>query len=162
MAILWLLFIWPLFKYQRYASRNVRRATLSKLVDIDKNILTISSAAIILTITLIKGDIISNIYLVASWISFLISISSGVLLYVAYFTHDYTDQISIDKYKDILNKHKNDEKISKAELNTVKSIRIKQSVVLRAIFILIYFEITFLILALILLSIFGYVNIFNL
>lgn len=157
MSILWILFIRPLFKFQRFASRNIRRATFSKLIDIDKNILTISSAAIILTVSLIQEELLSNIYLVASWASFLISISAGILLYIAYFVHDYTDEISIDKFHKFLNKQKN-EKAEEGELDVIHSIRNNQRILVKTIFILIYFEITFLIIALILLSLFGYKN----
>jgi hypothetical protein len=158
MIILWLIFIRPLFKFQDYASRHIRRVTFSKLVDIDKNILTISSAAIILTISLIQNKLLFDLYLISSWISFLISITAGILLYIAYFTHDYTDEILINSYYKLLNKSAGEEEINQSEINKVDSIKRNNKTLVRSIFILLYIEMTYLIMALLFLTIFGYNN----
>lgn len=160
MCSLWFIFIRPLFKYQKFASRKIREITFSKLIDIDKNILAISSAAIIFTVSLLNKGLLSNSYLIGSWACFIVSIISGIMLYVANITHDYTDEISVHNTMSLLNKEKG--KASNEEVHDVRTIISNQRTLLKIIFILIYIEMSSLILAFILLSIFGYKNLFAL
>ena len=158
MAFLWLIFIRPLFKFQDHTSRDIRRTAFAKLIDIDKNLLTISSAAIILTISFIQQKQVADLYLISSWVSFLVSIVAGVLLYVAFFTHDYIDEVFVNSIQQFLNKSTSNKSYDQTEADRVDDMQKNNRILAKTIFILIYVEMTYLILALIFLTMYGYNN----
>jgi len=69
LIIIFYLLILPLFKYLSSASKNLRDDVLPGLLDLDKTIITICSAAIILTINIIDKSVIGKNYLITSWFS---------------------------------------------------------------------------------------------
>lgn len=84
------IFYWlilPLFKYSDKVSHKISEAVLLGLLELDKTIITICSAAIILTINLIDKSIIGKNYLIASWFSLIACIGIGVLLLLVCYTY---------------------------------------------------------------------------
>jgi magnesium-transporting ATPase (P-type) len=96
------IFYWlilPLLKYSGKVSHKISETVLPELLELDKTIITICSAAIILTINLIDKSIIGINYLIASWISLIACIGIGVLLLLVCYTYRVTGKVSLSEVK---------------------------------------------------------------
>jgi hypothetical protein len=67
------------------------------ILEIDKTIITISSAAIVLTIQFIDKPLIEKQYLMISWIGFSVAIGIGAIILLAHYTHRFTDNVMISQ-----------------------------------------------------------------
>ena len=96
------IFYWlirPLFKYSGKVSHKISEAVLPGLLELDKTIITICSAAIILTVNLIDKSIIGKNYLIASWFSLIACIGIGVLLLLMLYTYRVIGKVSLKEVK---------------------------------------------------------------
>ena len=69
LLIIFWLFIRPLLKYRNRLSYKTREEIYPDIIELDKTIITICSAAIILTIHLIGKPVIEKNYLIISWVT---------------------------------------------------------------------------------------------
>lgn len=91
------IFYWlilPLFKYLSNASLNTREDVLPGLLELDKTIITICSAAIILTMNLIDKAMIGKNYLVASWFALITCIGIGILVLLTSYVERVTGKVA--------------------------------------------------------------------
>jgi hypothetical protein len=88
-AIFYLLIL-PLFKYLNKVSQDMHEAVLPGLLELDKTIITICSAAIILTINLIDKSVVAKNYLITSWFALIACIGIGILILLT----SYVERVS--------------------------------------------------------------------
>ena len=87
------IFYWlilPLFKYLNKVSQDMHEAVLPGLLELDKTIITICSAAIILTINLIDKTVVAKNYLITSWFALIACIGIGILILLT----SYVERVS--------------------------------------------------------------------
>ena len=97
------IFYWlirPLFKYLARASKNIREDVLPGLLELDKTIITICSAAIILTINLIDKSVIGKNYLITSWFALITCIGIGILILLTSFVERVAGGLFIKDFSD--------------------------------------------------------------
>ena len=108
--VLIIIFYWlilPLFKYLRKTSKNIREAVLPGLLELDKTIITICSAAIILTITFIDKSVIGKNYLMASWFALIACIGIGILILLTSYVERVVSGVFINEISDSSKEKKN-------------------------------------------------------
>jgi len=109
--IFWL-FIWPLLKYRNMLSYNTKEEVFPDINELAKTIITICSAAIILTIHLIGKSVIEKNYLIISWVGLIICITFGILLLLANYAHRVAGRVFLSGGSDTPHsKNKKDEEI---------------------------------------------------
>ena len=119
--VLIIIFYWlilPLFKYLSSASLNTRENVLPGLLELDKTIITICSAAIILTITLIDKSVIGKNYLIASWVALITCIGVGILILLTSYVERVSGKVFARIFSDFTKKSRNitkNEKIVEGE-----------------------------------------------
>ncbi len=106
LIIIFYLLIRPLFKYLSSASKNVRENVLPGLLELDKTIITICSAAIILTITLIDKSVIGKNYLIASWFALITCIGIGILILLTSYVERAAGEVFVKIFTDFKNEEK--------------------------------------------------------
>lgn len=116
--------------------------------DICKILITLSTASIVLTINLIKGDFINTNFLIASWVCFLVTIVLCILVLFFQYLKNLMNELIVESEK---NDKKFNENISKLMSHSLTLEPL--------IFISFYSEMVILIFALISLGIFGIANI---
>lgn len=155
--IFWIIFIHPLFSYRDKLSFKIRETIFPYIIDIDKTIITLSSAAIVLTVTFITKPLANKQYLIISWISFILCILFGIIILIAHYTQRLIDNVMIIEVHNIIGdgksekeKNPNGDKFDEV-LNMIK----KQSFLTNLLFCLIYLQAVCLFCALLSLILFG-------
>jgi len=86
----------PLINFRKKLSHETRETVFPEIIEIDKTVITISSAAIVLTAHFIDKNLDFENYLVFSWIGFLITIACGVIVLISHYSHRVVDNILIN------------------------------------------------------------------
>ncbi len=150
----WGIFIHPLFTYENKLSHEIREAVFPSIIDIDKTIITIASAAIVLTVQLLKEpSLVSKEYLISSWITFSLSILVGIITLIAHYTHRFTDKIMLSEVNKAI-----DKKTPLPEVRELKELMRKQQSLRRILFVSIYLQTVFLFISMVSLVAFGVQN----
>ena len=108
--VLIIIFYWlilPLFKYLSSASKNLRDDVLPGLLELDKTIITICSAAIILTINIIDKSVIGKNYLITSWFSLITCIGIGILILLTSYVERVAGGVFVKIFSDLSKESKN-------------------------------------------------------
>ncbi|MBU4349250.1 hypothetical protein KJ830_04405 [bacterium] len=108
--VLIIIFYWlilPLFKYLSSASKDIRDDVLPGLLDLDKTIITICSAAIILTINIIDKSVIGENYLITSWFSLITCIGIGILILLTSYVERVAGGVFVKTFSDLSKESKN-------------------------------------------------------
>ncbi|MGA3287023.1 MAG: hypothetical protein ABSD46_06335 [Bacteroidota bacterium] len=173
LILFWKWSISPLFIYEGKLSHNIKERVFPHIVEIDKTAITLSSAAIVITVSLLKeSTLIGKEYLLASWISFSISILFGVFILVIYYTQRLMSNIVNSELEDsmkgiegpfdpnrfaeaMITKHQGDRK----RFDEAMIIMNQERALVRILFVFIYLQTTFLFAALVALVVFGINNI---
>jgi len=140
----------PLFKYTTLMTENINDSVFKGLIEFDKTVITICSAAIIFTLQLIDKSIEYKQYLVISWIGFILSIIFGVIILLVCYAGRVTYKVSskhlslaIDKAFDI-NKSERD-KTKEEGIKITKHIALlNKTLVILILLLLFLFCISFL------------------
>ena len=147
----WWFFIRPLFVYRHKLTHEIREEVFPSIVDIDKTAITIASAAVVLTMPILKeASLISKEYLMASWICFAFSILAGLIVLLAHHTDRFMDKIMLREVSEM-----EKDKTRAAEARTLLDKRI---VLTRILFATIYLQISMVFIAIATLVIFGIYN----
>ena len=104
------IFYWlilPLFKYLNKVSQDMHEAVLPGLLELDKTIITICSAAIILTINLIDKSIVAKNYLIASWFALIVCIGIGILILLTSYVERVSGKVFARIFSDYSKESKN-------------------------------------------------------
>jgi len=104
------IFYWlilPLFKYLNRVSQDMHEAVLPGLLELDKTIITICSAAIILTINLIDKSIVAKNYLIASWFALIVCIGIGILILLTSYVERVSGKVFARIFSDFSKKSRN-------------------------------------------------------
>lgn len=135
-------------------THNIRESVYPGIIEIDKTIITISSAAIVLTIQLIDKPLIEKQYLMWSWVGFSATIGMGAIILLANFTYRLIDKVKI---KEIGRLEQGDHKACDEDdcFKLIKRHRYLETVLL----LLVYIQVITLLLSLISLLLFGYENV---
>lgn len=107
--VLFGIFYWlilPLFKYSNKVSQDMHEAVLPGLLELDKTIITICSAAIILTINLIDKSVVAKNYLITSWFALITCIGIGILILLT----SYVERVSGKVFARILSDYSKEKK----------------------------------------------------
>lgn len=156
---IWLVFIKPLFRYSNKLSHDIREAVYPGILEIDKTIITISSAAIVLTVQFIDKPLLEKQYLIFSWIGFSISIGLGAIILLAHYTHRLTDKVMISEFKRLIEEQEKRQGESQGKEDECSQILKHQHFLSIILFFLIYFQAIFLLVSLISLLLFGVKNV---
>ena len=156
------IFYWlirPLFKYLSRTSHNMREAVLPGLLELNKTIITICSAAIILTITLIDKSVIGKNYLMASWFALITCIGVGILILLTSYVERVVVRVFIKEFSDYSKEKKNTAKNKKDSKGEEVSKAFKYYGLLnKALVVLIYLLVSSLFISFLFMIIFGVKN----
>jgi len=155
LLIIFWLFIWPLLKYRDKLSYNTKEEVYPGIIELDKTIITICSAAIILTIHLIGKSVIEKNYLIISWVGLIICMGFGILLLLANYTHRVAGRVFLSGGFDTSNS-KNKKDVEKGEFRQIFDYWIFSHLV---IIILIYLQVSFFFMSFLFMIAFGLKNI---
>lgn len=156
------IFYWlirPLFKYLARASNKIREDILPGLLELDKTIITICSAAIILTINLIDKSVIGKKYLITSWFAFITCIGIGILILLISFVERVVGGLSTKDFLDLRkeSKYMTDNRIEKRKKEVWETSNYS-TLLNKILVILIYLLVLFLFLSFLFMIIFGLKN----
>jgi len=156
LVIFWYLFIRPIFLISDKSSHEIREDVFPGIIEISKTVITISSAAIVLTVSFISRPVTNNHYLLFSWGSFILAISFGVITLIAYFTHRLTDKVMIDGFSKM---QKADSSAQENQAREWLSLLRNNQFLTKTLILLIYLQASTLFIALFFLVIFGFTTI---
>ncbi len=155
LLIIFFLFIWPLLKYRDKLSYNTKEEVYPGIIELDKTIITICSAAIILTINLIGKPVIEKNYLIISWVSLIICIGFGILILLANYAHRVAGRVFLSGGFDTSNS-KDKKDVEKGEFRKIFNY---WEVVHLVIIILIYLQVSSFFISFVFMIAFGVKNI---
>jgi hypothetical protein len=160
LIVIFCVLIQPLFKYLSRTSYDIRQSVLPGLLELDKTIITICSAAIILTINLIdKSAVIGKNYLITSWITLISCIGIGILILLTSYVERVAGNIFVKDFSDLSKESKNmdDNKYNIEEKRTKKTLK-HWRLLNKLLVVLIYLQVSSLFISFLLMIIFGYKN----
>ncbi len=156
------IFYWlilPLFKYSNKVSQDVHEAVLPGLLEFNKTIITICSAAIILTINLIDKSVVAKNYLIASWFALIICIGIGILILLTSYVERVSGKVFARIFSDYSKEEKNMSKNKKdTEGEEVKKTFNHWVLLNKALVVLIYLLVSSLFISFLFMIIFGVKN----
>ena len=157
-----IIFCWlimPLFKYLSNASLNTRENVLPGLLELDKTIITICSAAIILTMNLIDKSVIGKNYLITSWFSLITCIGIGILILLVSYVERVTGRVAKSQIevfrKELKNMNENKKKLEGEE--SIKTLNY-HTLLNRTLVLLIYLLVLSLFISFLFMIMFGLKN----
>jgi hypothetical protein len=155
--IYWIIFIHPPFLYRKKLSFKIRETIFPYIIDIDKTIITISSAAIVLTVTFITKPLANKQYLIISWISFILCILFGIIILITHYSQRLIDNVMISEAEklNIGDKSEKDKNQNVDKFDELLNMIKKQSFLTSLLFCLIYLQTVCLFCALLSLILFG-------
>jgi len=160
--VLIIIFYWlilPLFKYLSSASLNTRENVLPGLLELDKTIITICSAAIILTMNLIDKSVIGKNYLITSWFALITCIGIGILILLISYVERVTGRVAKSQIavfrKELKNMNENKKKLEGEE--SIKTLNY-HTLLNRTLVILIYLLVSSLFISFLFMIMFGLKN----